>query len=36
MVYKEVQNKDPVEAFIENMKLNMESLNGVRVKLSVG
>ncbi|PVH95533.1 cytochrome P450 [Periconia macrospinosa] len=33
MIYKEVQNHDPVEEFVENMKLNMESLNGARVKL---
>jgi hypothetical protein len=35
MVYKEVQNHDPTEEFVENMKLNMESLNGARVKLIV-
>lgn len=35
MVYKEVRNHDPVEGFVENLKLNMESLNGARVTLIV-
>jgi cytochrome P450 len=35
MVFKEVQNRDTVEGFVENMKLNMESLNGARVRLLV-
>ncbi|KAL1595191.1 hypothetical protein SLS60_009879 [Paraconiothyrium brasiliense] len=35
MVYQEVQNCDPEMEFIENLKLNMESLNGARVKLIV-
>lgn len=32
-VYKELRNMDSTEEFIESMKLNMESLNGARVKL---
>jgi cytochrome P450 len=29
--YEEIRNEDPVEEFVENMKLNMESANGAKV-----
>jgi cytochrome P450 len=31
--FKEVQNEDPVEEYVENLTLNMESANGVKVFL---
>ncbi|CAO2656333.1 Nn.00g051360.m01.CDS01 [Neocucurbitaria sp. VM-36] len=33
MEFKEVQNKDPVDEYVENLRLNMESSNGVKVAL---
>lgn len=33
MVFKEIVNKDPVEEYVENVQLTMESLNGVKVEL---
>jgi hypothetical protein len=31
--FGEVRNEDPVEEYVENLKLNMESANGVKVAL---
>ncbi|KAF2190337.1 cytochrome P450 alkane hydroxylase-like protein [Zopfia rhizophila CBS 207.26] len=31
LIFREIRNEDPVEDFVENMKLNMESLNGAKV-----
>jgi cytochrome P450 len=31
--FKEIHNKDSVEEYVENLRLNMESLNGVKVGL---
>jgi cytochrome P450 len=33
---RELRNEDPVERFVENMKLNMESANGARVSFVPG
>jgi cytochrome P450 len=33
--FKEIRNEDPVEEFVEQMKLNMESWNGAKVSFVV-
>ncbi|KAH7402392.1 cytochrome P450 [Phaeosphaeria sp. MPI-PUGE-AT-0046c] len=33
LAYSDIKNEDKVEAYIENMKLNMESYNGAKVSL---
>ncbi|KAF2205339.1 cytochrome P450 [Delitschia confertaspora ATCC 74209] len=33
--FKEIENRDPVIEYVENLKLNMESLNGAKVGLTV-
>ena len=33
MEFKELQNRDPVDEYVENLRLNMESANGVKVAL---
>lgn len=32
--FREIENRDQVEMYVENMKLNMESLNGAKVGLT--
>lgn len=34
--FNEIRSKDAVEEYIENLKLNMESANGVKVALAKG
>lgn len=34
--FKEIQNQDPVDEFVENLKLNMESWNGAKVSFVAG
>lgn len=33
MEFKELENKDPILEYVVNLKLNWESLNGVKVAL---
>lgn len=32
--FQDIENRDPVDVYVENMKLNMESLNGAKVGLT--
>jgi|TARA_R110002003_G_scaffold198_12_gene15493 hypothetical protein len=34
MEFEAMRNVDPVEEYVESLKLNMESLNGVKVSLT--
>jgi hypothetical protein len=34
MEFEEMRNVDPVKEYVESVKLNMESLNGVKVSLT--